>query len=214
MNIRVAVAVTLAVVAITTLALLGPWQRGSEAIGPDINDDGIVDLPNDILGVLNAFGQHIPTPTPVPTWTPFPTYTPYPTYTPFPTSTPTATPTDTPIPLPQPGGGNEQVLAYDVTVQPGASATLGTVDSNACSGLVFYLAARSTHSTRSTVFDIHDGSGGFKEGGRLQADPEWQTWLSEKSTGMGMVTFSVTVVATDLYATRFVLEAHCEPAHP
>ncbi len=55
MNIREAVAVALAVVALTTLALLGPWQRGSEAIGPDINDDGIVDLANDILGVILAF---------------------------------------------------------------------------------------------------------------------------------------------------------------
>ena len=213
MNIRAAVAVALAVVAIAAVALLGPWQRGSEAIGPDINDDGIVDLPNDILGVILACGQHIRTPTPEPSWTPFPTYTPYPTYTPFPTSTPTASPSETATPQPQTGGGNEQVLAFDVTVQPGYSWTnLATIDSNVCKGLIFYLAARSTDSIRATVFEV-DGVD-FENNATLQVGPNWGAWISEKTTQRGLVTFSVRVPATDLYPARFVLEAHCEPAHP
>jgi len=91
------------VMAVELLAALGSLGKSS-AIGPDINDDGVVDLPNDILGVVMAFGQHISTPTTPPTWTPLPTYTPFPTntftFTPTVTSTPTpaATPTPTRIP--------------------------------------------------------------------------------------------------------------------
>ena len=63
-SIRVTVVAVLAVAAIVALAVLGPWRQGqSEAIGPDINDDGIVDLSNDIFGVIIAYGQTIPTPT-------------------------------------------------------------------------------------------------------------------------------------------------------
>ena len=150
-----------------------------------------------------------PTATPFATQTPYPTHTPYPTFTPFPTSTPTATPP------PQPGGGNEQVLAYDVIVQPSSGyTTLGTIDTNVCKGLIFYLAARSTDSVLSTVFNVQDGYGGFDHSAIFQADPAWKTWVSLKSAVSGLVTFSVRVPALDLYPARFVLEAHCEPSHP
>ena len=72
----------LAVVAVVVLAVLAPW-RSTEAIGPDVNNDGQVAL-GDILEVLFAFGQVIPTPTLQPTVTPQPTATPQPTPTPEP----------------------------------------------------------------------------------------------------------------------------------
>ncbi|MDP3703217.1 MAG: hypothetical protein Q8R78_02390, partial [Candidatus Omnitrophota bacterium] len=53
-----------AVAAVVTLAVVVPW-RSSEAIGPDVDNDGVVDLFNDIYGVAAAFGQTFPTPTPI-----------------------------------------------------------------------------------------------------------------------------------------------------
>ena len=49
-----------AVVAIVALAILGPWHQPSEALGPDINNDGVVDFPNDILGTILAFQEPPP----------------------------------------------------------------------------------------------------------------------------------------------------------
>ena len=96
MKVRTMTLAGVAFVAVVALRVFGTW-RWAQATGPDVNNDGRVDI-IDIGHVVQAFWQEVPTPTPPP-----PTPTPQPQPTPTPTVVKTYTVEVSTIdPLPQP----------------------------------------------------------------------------------------------------------------
>ena len=155
------------------------------------------------------------------------------TPTPVLPTTPTPSPIPTPV-TPEPGGGRDAVLAYDVVVPPETDRfDLGIVDPIACPLAVIYLSTALSEANNSApgiigFYVMPEGNPGAEQtiSNHLVALTEvgaWKTWIYPGGTGGGLISSNLwpvprTVVRVEnknlVSPMRFILEVHCAPALP